>query len=156
MSYIVVSKKLTYGWKINSWRQLSPAENQGKHNIYIDALINGNKQRGLTVIWGWKGQRKDELSPPVKMDKPLNEPGCNIPIEKGQEIWIEIQDAKYPSERIEGFDTISDISWGHVSYYVQFELVTNNEQPPTKPSTDELMKQIAALAKQILELSQEK
>lgn len=96
-----------YGVKIDEWdpaeqrpvriakmvRHLSPAENAGKRNVYIDVVDqNGQRDRNpkLKVEWTWEGRKPWEAAPPVALDKPASEPMANIPLNAGQKlrVWI--------------------------------------------------------------------
>ena len=81
-------------WQVTSVRHLSPQENQGRHNIFVDALDEtGQRCRdlGLRIGWSWEGRRPDEPADPKPLDKPDNEPAGNVDVYKGQllEVWLQ-------------------------------------------------------------------
>lgn len=81
-------------WHVTSVRHLSPEENRGRHNVFVDALDeNGQRCRvpTLRIGWSWEGRRPDEQAPPKPLDKPDNEPAGNVDLYAGQhlEAWIE-------------------------------------------------------------------
>ena len=115
-------------WIVKSVRHLSGEENHGNHHVYVDAQgANGNDLRGtgLNIIYGWNGMGGDEATPAVPIDKPEGEFGCNVPIFKDTEMFVEMHGA--PSERVSGlrtnfgdWDAGDGNSWGHQSFHVVF------------------------------------
>lgn len=102
-------------WEVKEMRQLSPEEAGGRHHVLVDAFDGKEDARSrVQARYGWEGQRPEEATTPVAMDKPLNEPGASIPIWPGQLLWVEIADAA-PSDRVVGLDAYG-------CYYVRFAL----------------------------------
>lgn len=140
-------------WRVVEVRHLSPSENQGKHNVYVDAVdAAGKRVRGTYIDWDWAGRRSDEAPPaPTLMNKPDNEPAGNVPIEKGQHIrlWL----FGLPSEAVDSLraDHGDELGpngerWntdGHHSFYVKFQRAVaqagttpgSGDQQPTGPAT---------------------
>lgn len=162
-------------WRVVEVRHLTPNENRGKHNIYVDAVgPDGQRwvQPSLRIGWTWEGRRADEPAPPKPLDKPAGEPMGNIDLGKGQvtRIWL-IDDV--PSDAVEGMHTNhpdergpnGEIwnSTGHHSFYVKLQLATaggivvdegtgpstGGEIPP--PSSD-LVAMVQALQLEVAEL----
>jgi hypothetical protein len=64
-----------------------------------------------------------EAPSPAIFEKNAPEPGANIPLFAGQNLWIEMQDvAGAPSDRVHGLSLAGN---GHRSYYVVFQLVSS-------------------------------
>lgn len=73
-------------WKVIGVHHLTPEENHGECNIYIDCLNeSGRRAKSEKVNWDWEGRRSDEEAQPVRMDKPVSEVP-NIPIDSVQKI----------------------------------------------------------------------
>lgn len=73
---------------------LSGAENSNNHHLYIDLIdTNGNRIYDhyplFSLYYGWLGMTTEEENnvSPVRIDKPLNEPGANIGLHWGQIIY---------------------------------------------------------------------
>lgn len=115
-------------WVVVEARHLSPEENKGKHHIYVDALDeHGKRVEGARLCWGWDGGGEQ---PPIKMDKPIGEPMCNIPVYKGQMIAVWMGEH---SDVVTGLHTMhpdelgpNGEKWnsvGHHSFYICFQKV---------------------------------
>lgn len=64
------------------WKAVElPEENRGRHHVFVD----GDRVQDGPLAWGWYGGDQMEA---LKMDKPVGEPMCNIPIFRGQMIWV--------------------------------------------------------------------
>src|SRR6478672_1820752 len=64
-------------WKVINVQHLSPDENGGRHNVFVDALDEAGQRcqnAALRIGWSWEGRRADENADPKPLDKPLNEP----------------------------------------------------------------------------------
>lgn len=120
-------------WKAIGIHHLEPAENTGKHAIFVDALDEhgGQTRHGpLQVEWGWEGQQPDQESRPQKFEKPTSEPGTNLQLTKASH-WIRIGGDGLPSDVVQGMHTDHDDepgpngeTWnsrGHHSFYVVFQ-----------------------------------
>lgn len=145
-------------WRVTKIHHLTPQENGNKHNIYVNVYADGKDVRDgkIALKWGWKGQGTNEPSPAVYFTKPANEPGTNLPIFKGQRIWIQIYDGIYPSDKVSNLyaefdlDNIPGNSIEHNSYLIEFAL--QNDGVVTPPPIDKIS-QIRLLAQQILDLT---
>lgn len=127
-------------WRCTVVHWLEPEINKDRHNVFIDAYVQGVAIRNgaLSAMWGWKGQRDDEQSPPVKLDKKAPDPCGDIPIEKGQHIWLRIVGSEgYPSDIVRNLhaemDGTGGNDWHHHSYYVRFDLSPDTSTPPQPP-----------------------
>ncbi len=125
-------------WRCTKVYLLSPEENGGKHNIFIDALISGIAIRNGSILakWGWEGQHDDEYAKPAILDKRAPDHCTDIPIEKGQHIWCKLLDPSgHPSDivrhlhaEIAGSGNGND--WHHWSYWLVFELLAGQVIAP--------------------------
>lgn len=135
-------------WRCVSVRHLTPNENRGKHNIYVDAIDSaGDRVRdpNVRIGWTWEGRRPNEIARPAPLDKSPAEPMGNIPLDWGQvmRVWI---DSPQPSDAVEGMHSNhpdergpnGEIwnSKGHHSFALVFQLTAQPVEPepgPTKP-----------------------
>lgn len=134
-------------WRVVEVRHLTPTQNQGKHNVYVDAVdVAGKRVRdpNLRIYWDWAGRRADEARPGlVPLDKPDNEPAGNVAIEKGQHVLLWIVGGNLPSEAVDNLHTDhgdelgpNGERWnsaGHHSFYVKFQRTV--AQAGTVPGT---------------------
>jgi len=131
-------------WRAVCVHKLTGQENDRNHHVYVDLLSESgdflvNPQERLA--YAWKGQRPDERSQPIRLDKPAHEPAGNVPVFKGAEfeVWI---DSQYPSDRVSNLTTdLPDEDVGNVrfhhSYYIIFKLVDSTQVvEPTVPDVD--------------------
>lgn len=113
-------------WKVAKIHHLTPEENRGRHNIYIDALDEqGQRLQGQRLHWGWDG---GGAQMPLNMDKPAGEPMCNIPIFRGQVIYVSMGEK---SPTVVGLHSMHGDElgpngeiWnsnGHHSFYIAFQ-----------------------------------
>ena len=120
-------------WRLLGVYHLSPDENRGGHQVFIDVVDEQGVRvplGGATVRWGWEGQRADETAPPRPLDKPEPEPAAVIDVFGGQHVWVEIAGDNLPSDRVANLHTGhadepgsgGEIwnSWGHHSFYLLF------------------------------------
>lgn len=134
-------------WRADFVAHLSPSENRGKHNVYVDVLENGERVRdpNLRIGWTWEGRRPDEVAPPIALDKPDNDKGHgNIDVYPSQTISVWINGL--PSDVVSGIHTRhpdepgpSGENWnsyGHHSFYIRFVRVSGVTTPPIEPPTD--------------------
>ena len=70
-------------WAVVGVHHLTPEENRSRHNIFVDVLDEqGRRLRDAQVAWNWEGN--DGAPPePKRLDKPDDEPGCDIPLFDG-------------------------------------------------------------------------
>ena len=138
-------------WRAILVRHLTGAENGGKHNVYVDVLdAAGNRDRNpaLRIGWTWEGRGPSEDAPPKPLDKPDGEQGDgNVDMYRGQIITAWIQGDHLPSDRVAGMhimhpDEEAGNTWGHHSFYCQFQrvrgaIVDPPIEPPIEPPTDD-------------------
>jgi len=152
-------------WKVVVVRHLSPAENMGKRNVYVDVVDEGGKRledKTLRIGWRWEGQRPDEASPPAPLDKPSSEPAGNIPLNPNQKMTVWVIGRYLASEAVEGLhsmhpdeytsDNVRGNYTAHHSFYIRFALTkpTTEEAPPTGPLAKlDLQTQIDALDRRL-------
>lgn len=129
-------------WRAVCIHKLTGQENDRNHHVYVDLL---NESGDFLVnpldrlAYAWNGQRQDEKSPPIRLDKPAHEPSGNVPVFKGAEfeVWI---DSPYPSDRVSNLTTdlpdedVGNVRYHH-SYYIIFKLVdTVQVIKPSQPA----------------------
>ena len=142
-------------WACIGVYHLTPEENQGKHNLYLEAMDeNNNRVFGTAFKWGWEGQGAHEPSPDVIDDKPPNEL-ANIVIWANQILWAGVRD-NIPSGEVQKVrsthpDEAPGNTWGHHSFYAAFKRVTAGEdgggpEPPEPPEPGEECKEAKKLA----------
>jgi hypothetical protein len=157
-------------WQAVYIHHLTPDENRGKHNIFVDLLDEAGKPLTATAMrlgYTWEGRRSDELAPAPALDKQPTEPLGNLPIEKKQRIscWLE-ENGRRVSDVVRGLHTElpdqgTGNTWGHHSYYVIFwkrsaAVVVDPQTPvviePAPTTTDPkaaLLRQIETLLRQV-------
>ncbi len=134
-------------WKVIKVQHLSPDENAGKHNVFVDALDEAGQRcqnAALRIGWTWEGRRADEPADPKLLDKPTNEPAGNVDLYKGQLLQVWIEGDNCPSDRVENLHTnhpdenntagTLGNSIGHHSFHVVFQRMRNLGDPDTPPS----------------------
>lgn len=135
-------------WRVIGVHHLTPEENQGKHNAFVEVLDeNGERVHdpSLRIGWTWEGRRDDERADPVPLDKPESEPAGNVPIQSGMnlEVWIQgdgqsdhvvNMNTRHPDEL--GPNGEHWNSFGHHSYYVVFQR-TRKASPVEEPEREE-------------------
>ena len=86
-------------WKVTRVHHLAPAENYGRHHVFLDAIDEeGNRLFGSRALVSWDGGAEK-----IVIDKPLGEPGTNFPLWKWQVCNVEMLDL--PSDRVENLRT---------------------------------------------------
>ena len=124
-------------WRVTNVHHLTPAENKGKHNVYVDAFDEtGQRVSGVELWWGDSSGAMGKMN----MDKPSGEPMCNIPIWRGQMIYVSMGD---DSDSVVGLHSMhgdelgpnGEIwnSQGHHSFYVCFQKVGQAAKPTVCP-----------------------
>jgi hypothetical protein len=128
-------------WKVIGVHHLLPLENWSNHHVYLEVLDeNGNRARNPVgwVGWTWENRQPHEPARPVVIDKPDNEPGGNIAVDKNQlvSVWMQgrAPDANDKSDKVVGIrithpdeplpDGALHNTWGHHSFYVVFQQTT--------------------------------
>ncbi|NOZ72001.1 MAG: hypothetical protein GXP38_08810, partial [Chloroflexi bacterium] len=117
----VVAAEVAHGatyWKAVRVHHLTPEENQGRHHIFVDAIDEeGNRLFGVKALISWDGG-----SETLVIDKPISEPGANLPMWKWQVCAVEMLDM--PSERVENLRTDHpDEAAGNTMFHHSFEIV---------------------------------
>jgi hypothetical protein len=112
-------------WKVIGIHRLTPEENQGESNIYVDCLNEaGRRAKSEKIIWDWDGRPSDKEAQPLKMDKPVREVP-SIPIEENQVIAIWHPD---------GDSVIGIKADGSSSFFIVFQkMKPGHELPYTGP-----------------------
>ncbi len=125
-------------WVVVEVRHLTPAENKGKHHIYVDAVDeNGQRVKGLHLGWAWDG---GGAQPAIPMDKPEGEPMVNIPMFRGQMVAVWMLGGR--SDIVAGLHTLHGNEaasggelWntnGHHSFYIKFQKMAAAPNPVCK------------------------
>jgi len=132
-------------WKVIGVYHLAPRENGRRHNAFIEALDESGAriQNPLVRVgWIWEG-KSDGPADPKRLDKPLNEPAADIPLEKTMTVTLWL-DGDGPSDQVTGLHTRhadesdgegSGNTWGHHSYYLVFQRA-RKQTLPVKPIED--------------------
>ena len=125
-------------WRVIGVHHLTPEENRGKQNVFLEALDEEGRRVWDPFAWAgwtWEGRRPDERADPVPLDKPANEPANNIVMHFGQivSVWINglAPDGADLSDRVQNLHTNHPDepgpggelwnSIGHHSFYVVFQ-----------------------------------
>ena len=113
---------------------LSNEEEQGVHNVYIDLLDpDGHRLQptaAIAIEYGWDGMQSNEKPPFAPLEKSSPEPLANIPLYRGQRLWVGVKDA-IGSDIAQNFTSDPD---GHQSFYVVFQRQSKTTVPQ-KPNT---------------------
>jgi hypothetical protein len=134
-------------WKVIGVHHLIGSENGFNHHLYADVLDERNER-----IIGAKLTVKNFNGSIGRMaiDKPLNEPGTNVPIWPNDRltVWAGFGDGALPSDKVVGIHTMhpdeGDLNRvAHHSFYVVFKSsVAGGEvapvEPPKEPTVDRL------------------
>jgi len=100
-------------WRCVHVHRLLVGENQGNHNVYIDA-IDETGQRiahpNVTVSFGWEGSTTQT----TVFEKPEWEPGANFMLTATENAWCAISGNS---------DIVNELlgEAGHTSYYIVFQ-----------------------------------
>lgn len=130
----VLSVTAIDAWKCVLIHALTSDEEQGSHNLYID-LIDKSGVRlqptpSISIEYGWDGMQSNEKPPFAPLEKNSPEPLANIPIYRGQRLWVGVKDT-VGSDIAQGFTSDPD---GHQSIYVVFQRQSKGIEPQ-KPNT---------------------
>jgi hypothetical protein len=139
----IMRTKAMNRWQCIGVYHLTPEQNNGRHNIFIECLDeNGNRLRYPIIGWTWT------LDGPVqqkRLDKPANEPAADIPIDKEATITLWVAD-ELDSDSVGNLharwrDEETGNTFFHHSYYVVFQrqagaIITPpiDPLPPVEPS----------------------
>lgn len=146
-------------WRVRGVWHLLPAENQGKHNIYVEVVDEQGNRINLAriLVFNEAGARGF-----AETDKPANEPGTNTQMGSNETVKIrvggvrvgwELKDTEIPSDTVENLhtrwaDEPGGNTLGHHSYFVVFqrsrgpigelpdEVGPPPEEPPGEPPTE--------------------
>ncbi len=120
-------------WRVLRVHHLTPAENGGRHHLFLDVLdAVGARIMGAKVHVDWDGGGRD-----LVIDKPATEPGANEPMWKWEVCSVYVPGA--PSDRVENLHTAHpDEAAGntlfHHSFLVIFQQARAEVAPPPAAS----------------------
>lgn len=122
---------------------LTKEENGGNHNLYMDVIDENNNRLNNSLLRG----RNNNINLSTRIDKPPNEFGCNFAMYPQDTIscWVgEVPGlGKIPSDVVSGFSTrwggpiVGNQDYGHISYYVIWQIATTPGEPPVEPPIDD-------------------
>lgn len=150
-------------WKATRVHHLTPAENNGNHNVYANVFRDGKPASELLIEMFWPYAAPDSTAR-FDLTKPYpKEPMGNTPLYRGQVVGVQVLSAlssdqvmnihtDHPDEPpvIPGGDKGN--TNGHHSFLVEWQLVTKATPEPTPmPSGCNLL--LAALAKLLARLA---
>lgn len=123
-------------WRCIGVYHLSPGENRGRHNCFIEVLDeNGLRTNAPTIKWTWWIDAPEQT---VRLDKPADEPAADIPIEAKSTITLRVDGDGLLSDTVGNIHTRHADkdpnqwnSWGHHSFYVVFQKQSGSIAPPT-------------------------
>lgn len=129
----------SFYWQVLGVHLLTPSENNGNLNIYVDTLnVDGTLERQRKIYL--TRQNGDNQTPQSFVcDKGSGEPGGNTHLNKDDNVTVWVAD-RYPSERVTGLNTRFDFNlgsgatWGHQSFYVIFQLTEGKPTIPPPPT----------------------
>lgn len=118
-------------WKVIGIHALTPDENSGQHNVFIDALDeSGQAIRNHSKIRvGTRAHTHLPDDNPRSLDKPLTETGTDVPIEKNDRRDVWIRDALASDRvvnlntRLDRIDLTRDNQIGNSRYHHSFYVV---------------------------------
>jgi hypothetical protein len=122
---VIIQSAANLDWKVLGVHHLTPDENKGNHNVYIEVLCKQNEREGFRAIhWTWEGRQPNESAPDVFAgQKPLNEL-VNIPINVGMvvSVWPHLGETVL-NLRSDHPDEETGNTFGHHSFFVCFQEV---------------------------------
>ncbi len=134
-------------WQAVRIHHLTPEENNGSHHLYLDvrdpALGDGSTPDGGRVFGArlrvsWEGGEQV-----LVVDKPLNEPGANLPMWRWQVCSVQVLGAPgdvLPSDRVTGLHTgHPDEAPGNTLFHHSFSITFVRVQAPTVIYTDSVI-----------------
>ena len=128
---VVIEKPQNTIWKILGIHHLTPSENQGNHNVYIEVLCKQwARNLNQVVHWTWEGRTINQNAPDIWAgQKPENEL-VNIPLNLGMvvSVWTN------SGEKVSGLssnhpDEAPGNKIGHHSFFICFQEVGTYEEP---------------------------
>ncbi len=137
----------TWYWQAVRVHHLTPEENGGNHHIYIDMLDpelgGGSNSMGERVFGGRARVTWNDGEQLVVVDKPLNEPGTNLPMWKWQVCAAEalgLPGRELPSDRVTGLHTgHPDEAVGNTLFHHSFSVTFVKVQAPAVVYTDSVI-----------------
>lgn len=133
-------------WQAVRIHHLTPEENNSRHHILIDLRdpeldVNhplGGRVYGARVRAAWEGGEQI-----VTVDKPLNEPGTNVPMWQWQVCTLQalgLPGAELPSDRVTGLHTgHPDEAPGNTLFHHSFEVIYVKVQAPAVVYADSII-----------------
>lgn len=129
-------------FRIIGIHKLTPAENDGRHNLFVDVINLSGNRLNVQMDWGWEGRKDSEKITPLNLDKPPGEPAGNFVIWGNQKIWAGVL-GKHSDKVLNVHTGLPDegpgSTWGHHSYYCVWLWVESGIVPP--PPIDETPKE---------------
>lgn len=123
-------------WRVIGVHHLTPDENRGKQNLFIDVLDReGRRINGAKVHWAWEGMRPEQRPRPLTIDK-LQGETQDIAMNAGQkiDIWIEENEGvgRFHTNHLDQRGPNGEIwnSIGHHSFLVVFQEMGDRPLPP--------------------------
>lgn len=143
-------------WRCIGIFKLTPQENRGRHNVFLDVLDEqGNRTRQPVINWTWY---MDAPQQTVRLDKPDNEPAADIPVEESYTVTLRVNGNGLPSDSVGGIHTRhadegEGSTYGHHSFYVVFQrqqvgILAPPVDPVDPPPTDDALAQRVAVLEQ--------
>lgn len=128
-----------YAWRCIGVYHLAPEENRGRHNVFVDVLDEqGKRVRNANIKWRWADDAPQQTR---WLDKPDNEPACDVPIDKGATVSLWVDSGALATESVTGIHTRhpdegTGNTYGHHSYYVVFAKLRTSTAIITPPVID--------------------
>lgn len=137
----------TWYWQAVRVHHLTPEENGGNHHIYIDMLDpelgGGSNSNGGRVFGGRARIIWNDGEQLVVVDKPLNEPGANLPMWQWQVCAAEalgLPGQELPSDRVTGLHTgHPDEAVGNTLFHHSFSVTFVKVLAPAVVHTDSVI-----------------
>lgn len=142
-------------WRCIGIYHLSPTENRGRHNVFVDVLDEtGKRTNAPTIRWTWW---IDGPTQTTRLDKPADEPACDIPLESKATVTLWVDGDSLPSDRVGNLhsrhrDEGDGNTWGHHSYYIVFQRQGVTVAPPVEPEPEPQPDELARLRKENAQL----
>lgn len=136
-----IARTLEPGWHVRCMavHLLTKAENGNNHNVYFDVIDTNNQRIKLSEIRGINNNIKLRAI----LDKPDHEMGTNFALHAQDTVsaWVTYIPVMglIPSDVVTGLhsrwggDMVGGQDYGHISYYVIFQLVEGAALPPPPP-----------------------
>lgn len=137
---VSIQKPQNPTWRVLGIHHLSPEENRGNHNVYIEMLCKQGDREGFRAIhWTWIGRQLNEPAPDVFAgQKPHNEL-VNLPLNLGMIVSVWTNGGEIVSGLSSNHpDEMDGNSIGHHSFFVCFQEIDADEpdldpEPPDEP-----------------------